>query len=247
MSSGLQKKPRGRPAKDTGASLTRGQVLAVAMDLIDEKGLEAFSLRDVARTLDVYPTAIYWHFASGRNAILAEIAAAAFSDVAPTRRPEDGWQDWVRDLFHRYRSALRRHPNFAPLLGAQLVSNAGVNPMLVEKILAALTTAGFEGRTLIDAYNAVVAAMIGYVTLELAPMPKDDPAGWARELEEKVRGLSPEDYPLIGRHMDLLANKAFIVRWQSGRVNPLQGGFDLYVEMVLAGLDGILGARGAAP
>jgi len=33
------------------------------------------------------------------------------------------------------------------------------------------------------------------------------------------------------------------VRWQSGRVNPLTGGFELYVDMVIAGLEGILSRR----
>lgn len=236
-------KPRGRPPKDSADGLTREQIVKTALELIDEKGLETFSLRDAARKLNVYPTALYWHFAGGRNAVLAEVATIAFHDVAPPFPPQEDWRGWLRGLLERYRQSLQRHPNIAPLLGAQLVSNSGINPLLVEQILAALKAGGFEAPRIVDAYNAVVAAMIGYVTLELAPMPDDDPVDWAAELEDRVRALPAEDYPLLVEHLDLLSNKAFIVRWQSGRVNPLTGGFELYVDMVIAGLEGILSRR----
>jgi AcrR family transcriptional regulator len=245
MKGKTEAKPRGRPPKDSADSLTREQIIGAALELIDEKGLDAFSLRDAARKLNVYPTALYWHFAGGRNAVLAEVATIAFHDVAPPFPPEEDWRGWLRGLLQRYRQSLQRHPNIAPLLGAQLVSNTGIDPMLVEQILAALKTAGFSTPHIVDAYNAVVAAMIGYVTLELAPMPVDDPADWASEMENRMRGLPADQYPLLLGHMELMLNKAFIVRWQSGRVNPLTGGFDLYVEMVIAGLEGILSRQQA--
>jgi len=37
-------------------------------------------------------------------------------------------------------------------------------------------------------------------------------------------------------NLDKLANPAFVVRWQSGTYVPLTGGFDLYVEALIAGL-----------
>ena len=35
---------------------------------------------------------------------------------------------------------------------------------------------------------------------------------------------------------DLLANRAFIVRWQGGAEKPLTHSFDFYVETIIAGL-----------
>ncbi|WP_204322846.1 hypothetical protein, partial [Streptococcus pneumoniae] len=70
----------------------------------------------------------YWHLPGGRNTLLAEAAAAALNDVAEPFGAGGDWAEWIRGLFKRYRDSLRRHPNVAPLLGAQLVSNAGVNP-----------------------------------------------------------------------------------------------------------------------
>ena len=216
--------------------LNREQIVAAALRLIDEAGLDAFSVREVARHLGVYPTALYWHLPGGRNALLAAAAAAALDDVALPFEAGDDWEGWIRSLFHRYRDSLRQHPNVAPLLGAQLVSNAGVNLRLVERVLAALEAAGFAGARLIAAYNAVIAAMLGYVTLELAPTPKDDPDGWAAAFETNIRALPPADYPRLTSNMEALVNRAFIVRWQSGSEVPLTPGFELYVEAFIAGL-----------
>lgn len=233
--SGTTKKS-GRKSRSGSSNLGREQIIAAALELIDQRGLESFSLREVARHLGVFPTALYWHVPGGRNTLLAEVTAIAFQDVAPSVEPSEDWTGWLSELFHRYRSALRRHPNVAPLLGAQLVSNAGVNPEIVESILTALETAGFADGRLVDAYNAVVAAMLGYVTLELAPMPADDPLDWATAFEDKIRSLPPSQYPRLTANLKLLANRAFIVRWRSGIEAPLTTGFELYVEAFIAGL-----------
>ncbi|WP_417769264.1 TetR/AcrR family transcriptional regulator [Stappia sp.] len=229
-------KRRGRPPRSSNASLVPQQIVEMSLEVVNERGLDGFSVRDVARRLGVYPTALYHHFPGGRNELLANVASLAFVDVAPELPADGEWTSWLRELFRRYRASLHRFPNLAPLLGAQLVSNAGVNPALVERILCVLELAGFEDQKLIDAYNAVVAALLGYVTLELAPMPADDPQGWASQLEKNVRNLEPEAYPTIHRHMEILANRAFIVRWQSGRQRPLESGFSFYVETMIAGL-----------
>ncbi|MBN8942959.1 MAG: TetR/AcrR family transcriptional regulator C-terminal domain-containing protein [Rhizobiales bacterium] len=234
-----RRRTAGTPAQAARAEpvgLNRAQIVETALRLIDEAGLDAFSVREVARLLGVYPTALYWHLPGGRNTLLAEAAAAALDDVAEPFVAGSDWAAWIRGLFHRYRESLRRHPNVAPLLGAQLVSNAGVNPQLVEQVLAALEAAGFAGDRLVAAYNAVIAAMLGYVTLELAPKPSDDPTGWAEAFEGKIRSLSPADYPRLTGNLDRLANRGFIVRWQSGVEVPLTSGFDLYVEAFIAGL-----------
>lgn len=55
----------------------RRAILEATTDLIDDKGLEAVSLRGVARQLDVSEAAPYHHFASKRD-LLAALAAEAY-------------------------------------------------------------------------------------------------------------------------------------------------------------------------
>lgn len=224
----------GRARADRPA-LSRDQIVEAALKLIDMRGLDALNMRDVARELGVYHRAIYWHFPAGKNALLGAVAAVAFEDVLPRDIGTDDWERWLRELFRRYRTSLRRHPHVAPLLGAQIVSNAGVDVVLVERLLQALGAAGFRGESLIAAYNAVIAAMLGYVTLELAPAPEGDPE-WEQEFESSIRALSADTYPTLVASRDRMINRSFILRWKSGVDVPLDSGFDLYVEAVIVGL-----------
>src|SRR5436190_22504331 len=117
-----------RPLKQDPAStgkedsaLSREKIVDVALSLIAEKGLDDFSLRDVARTLGVYPTAIYWHI-KDKNALLGEVCTLVSSKVVPPRG-KSSWQDWLRAHFRQYRKVMKQHPNLAQLLGARMLSN----------------------------------------------------------------------------------------------------------------------------
>jgi len=219
-------------------ALSRERIVAVALEQIDRHGLAALSIREVARQLDVYPTAIYWHVPN-RDALLAAVVEQTMSDVTPVRS-DASWQDWIRELFTRYREAVSKHPNVAQLVGAQLVSNANLSPMLIERILSVLLTAGFQEDRLVDMYNVVIAGMVGFVTLEFAPLPTDDTANWAAQLRERVHSIRAMEFPTLARHLPSLANKAFIVRWQSGNDIPMESAFNAYVDVTIGGIERLL-------
>jgi AcrR family transcriptional regulator len=226
-------RPRTKRAPRTPA-LSKERIVAAALALIDRNGAADFSLRDVARRLGVYPTAIYWHV-PGRNALIGEITALAMRDIVPPVAPRH-WRAWLKGLFRRYRAAVRRHPNIAPLLGAQLVSNIGVDARMIEGMLSALTHAGYRGQGLVDAFNAVVATMSGFVTMEFGPEPAEDPRGWAADLERRIRAPGTSEHPVLARHLPALANRAFILRWQNGTRVPLDSGFEAFIDSVIRGL-----------
>src|ERR1700692_2703865 len=81
--------------------LTEQKVVAADLAQIDAVGLSKFSLRDVARALDVYPTAVYW-YVKGRDELLGRVVAYATRDVTPPAVGAD-WQACLREMFNRYR------------------------------------------------------------------------------------------------------------------------------------------------
>jgi len=97
--------------------LTEQKVVAAALRQIDTVGLSNFSLRDVARALHVYPTAVYW-YVKGKDDLLGRVVAYASRDVAPPAVNTD-WKAWLREMFNRYRRAIQQHPNIAPLIAGQ--------------------------------------------------------------------------------------------------------------------------------
>ena len=226
-------RPKQGSAADSG--LTKEKIAAAAIEQIDRNGLLGFSLRDVARSLGVYPSAVYWHVQT-RDDLLASVVEATMADVAPAPG-KLAWQDWFRRLFTRCRDVIREHPNVAPLLGGHLVANASLSPGMIDRILAVLVKAGFKDDQIVDLYNVVIATMVGFATLEFASMPTDDPAKWGAQLQEKVNAIPALEFPTLARYLPAMANKSFIVRWQNGTDAAMDASFKAYVETAIAGME----------
>lgn len=246
----MENQPRRRRAKSAGhraeeevvvrrktaqRSLTREAVIAAALAEIDRTGLDGFSLRNVAKALGVFPAAVTWH-ARSRSQLLADVVRAVQEDILPPGF-HDSWQGYLREFLHRFRDSLRRHPNVAPLVGTQMVANAGIELVFVERLLSVLSHASLSGMRLVAAYNAVIAAAVGFTTQEFAPVPTEGTRAWQKEVRDRLHGLPTEKFPLLAENMKLLSNKAFTLRWQSGTEAPLDYSFDAFVDIVIAGLE----------
>lgn len=226
-------KRKRRPSKDA-PSLSSDRIIAAALDLIDTQGVDNFSMRNLAKLLGVYPMAIYW-YVPNRNALVARVTAHVLADLVP-EDPGADWQDDLRTLLHRFRAIIRAHPNVAPLIGAQLVSNASIDLEMIEWVLQVLRRSGLNEPDIPAAYTATIGAMTGFVTQEFAAVPQDDKTGWADEMKQIAQSADPEQFPLAAALMPTLLNRSFILRWDNGSAVPLDDGFDFFVESFIAGL-----------
>ncbi|MCP1465693.1 MULTISPECIES: TetR/AcrR family transcriptional regulator C-terminal domain-containing protein [unclassified Pseudomonas] len=235
--------PRGRRKKATGEAsenpLNKDVIVAAALALIDRDGLEKCSLRNLANDLGVYPTAIYW-YVSSRELLLGEVLAKVLEHVAPA--PQEHWQDYLRAAMVNCHNAVHEHPNIAPLLGAQLVSNTRTDFTLVEGVLAALQQAGFSGPSLAGAYNTFIAALAGFTTLEFAPLP-DNTEAWQCQVQESLQCVDAEQHPTLVQNMAQLSNRGFSLRWQNGIHAALDESFAFYVDTILCGLETLAARR----
>ncbi|WP_460275762.1 TetR/AcrR family transcriptional regulator [Celeribacter sp. ULVN23_4] len=231
-----QSKPRGRrKRKDGSPNLEKKAIVAAALKLIDVEGIENFSMRKLAKELNVYPTAIYWHLPN-RNAVIGEVISSVLVDLVPDNFADD-WKNGLIGMFRNYRDRVRAHPNIAPMIGAQLVSNTSVDFEMVESILSALSEAGFNGPKLRAAYNAVIAAMVAYTTQEFSLVPEDAKGEWSAAMQETIRGVDSQKYPITAMNLNDLQNRAFILRWENGTTAPLDDGFELYIHAFVDGLE----------
>lgn len=224
---------RGRAA---AVGLTKTQIVAAALRQVDEKGFATFSLRELARTLDVSPAVIYWHVGGAKEDLFAEIAAFFTRTLSEELEPEAPWQDRLRGVFLRYRMLVMQHPNIAALLGAQMKSNGVASLDWVETVLEALTEAGYRGAALKDAFNALIGGLVGFVTMELAPAPADKAEDWGTRFAERVSQIDPKLYPLTHAALPDITNRIFVLRWQNGAEIPYDSSFALLLDLLIEGL-----------
>ncbi|AMX97822.1 MULTISPECIES: TetR/AcrR family transcriptional regulator [Mesorhizobium] len=217
--------------------LTRERVVEAAITLIDDEGIAGFSVRALARRLNVYPAALYWHAGGAKSDLLAEISGALIASLmTPSDLPDD-WRDTIRLLFRRFRARVHEHPRAAPLLGPHIRSNGAPNAPWVEIILTALTQAGFEDQALINAFNSVVGALEGYITMELAADGATEDSEWVETFNAGLDALDPARFPLVTRYLPQMYNRSFVMRWKSGNVAPLEDGYDFLIETLILGLE----------
>lgn len=226
--------------KGKSAPLSSETIVAAAIDLLDREGLDSFSIRNIAKVLGVYPSALYWHVPS-RHLLIARVIAALFADVLPGDNPD--WRIWLKALFRRYRDIVRAHPNVAPLVGGHLVSSASVDLQLVEAILSTLARAGFEGESLVAAYNSVIAGMCGYATQEFAHVFPDPEGELEASLTASVGAADPALHPTLAAERHRLLNRALVLRWQNGNQASLESGFEMFTDALIAGLELQLSGR----
>jgi len=225
-------------------ALTREYIVDAALEYIDEVGLESFSMRNLATKLQVYPTAIYWYVPT-RNELMAQIVARVLDQVISSKRRRS-LDAFLRDLFNNFRDVIRRHPNVAPLIGTQLVSNTNMGLEFVEQLLAHLSRAGLSGAALVGAYNTVIATIVGFTAQEFAPIPTEGSDQWQTQVRERLATISRESYPVLAANLPILSNRAFILRWESGVEAPLDESFRIYVDVVIAGIERLIETQPAA-
>jgi AcrR family transcriptional regulator len=223
-----------RTAKNSNPGLNEESITIAALALLDEEGLGRFTLRNLATSLGVFPSAIYWYLPS-KDDVAAAVIGLILKDVAPAGDPS-AWQAYLRALFVNFRAVIRAHPNAAPLVGVQLTANTRADLGMIEGILTALTHAGYAGKALANAYNSTIATMVGFATQEFSGMPEGGEE-WQTLARERIEAIPADTYPVVAGNLAHLKNKAFILRWDNGVGAPLDASFAFHIDLFIAGLE----------
>ena len=153
--------------------LSRGRIVDAAITLIDEGGLEHFSMPKLAAVLAVRTSALYRHFAD-REALLAEIARQiSAGDEPPALLPAASeWTEFFVAQSMQLRRRILRHPNCAPLI-IQFMPKDGVfdqYEVLCQFLAAAGVPPGYHVR-IVDALTAMTigAAVLAESSADYTP------------------------------------------------------------------------------
>jgi TetR/AcrR family transcriptional regulator, tetracycline repressor protein len=136
------------------AGLTKATIVAAALGLLDEVGLDGLTVRALAARLGVAAPALYWHFA-GKQQLLDEMATAAWRRVGDVMAALPADLPW-RELMLTYAAAVR-----AELLGHRdgakaFTGTTLTDPDVVRRQEHTFVTLTGQGFTLPDATRALL-------------------------------------------------------------------------------------------
>ncbi|TYB57634.1 TetR family transcriptional regulator [Nonomuraea sp. PA05] len=181
--------------------LDRQRIVAAAIALADEGGLEAVSLRKVAARLDAGPMRLYGYI-STKEELFDLMVDEVYAEILPDEQPGD-WRQVLATRAHRTRQATLRHQWLADLLGGRAV--LGPNALAVtEADLAALDGLA-DLDTVMRAVETVSAYVIGAIRREVANLRAERATGlserdWQRAFGPHVtRMLATGRYPALAR------------------------------------------------
>lgn len=146
-------------------NLDRQAVLEAALQLVDQDGLDALTMRRLAERLGVAPMALYNHV-EGKDDLRDGIVGLVWEQV---ELPPEGtsWEEVAEAIAQTVRQIAHRHPNVFPLqIGRQVLPPNTLR--FLDRLLDALRSGGFNRETAGLATRAIVSYAIGYALAEVS-------------------------------------------------------------------------------
>jgi AcrR family transcriptional regulator len=214
---------RGRPA------LPLDRILAAALELLDEQGADALSMRSLAQRLGSGTATLYRHFAN-RSELVAMVVDHILGEVDLDARAvtELPWQQACISFAQNMFDALSRHGNVASLLidYTPMGPNALANR---ELCLSVLLDNGFAPAASAHAYATLARYVLGFaiqLSGSTAASGQQD-----AEVSAAFHQLDPSRYPATVAVADELPV-------------PLEEEFTFGLRLIVAGLERFTASRG---
>ncbi|MFD7508515.1 TetR/AcrR family transcriptional regulator C-terminal domain-containing protein [Streptomyces sp. NPDC059853] len=200
---------RGRPAR-----IDRTRTVEAALDLLDESGLDALTMRRLADALGVQVGALYRHFATKQDLLtaMAERMAGGAADAAGP--PGDGdWSERAARLARALRTALLAHRDGARVFAGTHAT--GPNTLgFSDSLVGVLREAGFDDSEAARALYAVTHFTVGHTLEEQAALrPGDGGTPEAGALREAVAAGT---YPHLAATLPVLTSTDFAAHFEFG-------------------------------
>ena len=202
--------------------LSKERVLRAAIDLADAGGIEALSMRRLAKHLGVEAMSLYNHVAN-KDEILDGIVDGVVSEI---ELPSDGvgWKTAIRQSAISTRDVYLRH-RWACNLQMSRQSGGPAQLRHADWLLRTLREAGFSKDVIYDAFHILEAYTLGYTVQQLNfPYKGQELAGMATAFLQR---LPAGEYPDFVEH---------VMQHLEPRHGD-EGGFELGLDLILESLE----------
>lgn len=151
--------------------LSRERIRDVALELIDDHGLPALSMRRLADALGVQAASLYTHYAT-KDDVLDAVANKLIAEV-DTSGFEQDWRTGLVTWARSYHAALTAHPNAAPIIASGTQRRDEFLAM-ANAVHGGLVGAGWPARRATEISGAVKYLVIGAASTPFASGFADD-------------------------------------------------------------------------
>jgi AcrR family transcriptional regulator len=183
----------------TTERLSKETVVGRALALADALGPDALTIRRLAQDLGVTPMALYWHFRSKEELLLA-LGDRLWGEIDTDIDPDAAWTDQMRGLLESLVAMLRAHPSAPDLLLSAEKMNGDAVLRATETALDVARRAGFS---LEEASELARSALWAGLTLVLSDpgfkpgVTPEERAEAQRQRRIRLAMLPPDRFPRL--------------------------------------------------
>ena len=208
------RKPQSRRERPAKPALTRQGIIDVALEILQEEGLDKVTMRHIAAALDTGPASLYVYIRDTAD-LHAQILDALLGDISESLPMNGTWRSRLAVLLTNYMRLLFNYPEIARM--AMSTHPSGPNYLsLVDTILGLLREGGVPDREAAWAIDLLLlyatADAAEHSTRGSSPQAVDEDSALAQALAT----ANAARYPHIARLGDELLSGEGHARFQWG-------------------------------
>ena len=177
--------------EDPRQPLSRQRVVQAAIQHADAAGLEALTMRHVAKALKAAPMALYRHVSS-RDDLIDAMIDVVFSEIALPLGGA-GWKPAMRERALSLRDVLGRHRWAIGLMESRRRPGPA-NLRHHDAVIGKLRAAGFDIAMVAHAYSLLDGYIYGFALTKMS-MPFNTPAEIDAMAQDMFKPFPPNEYP----------------------------------------------------
>lgn len=132
---------RPRNLKPVKPRVTPARIIDAALDLTQTRGLDHWTMRQLAAAVSVYPAVIYHHVGDRETVVVAVVERVATMIATPLENQDRPWRPWLRQFARNVRAILSEYPGTARRLAGWATVETGPTHSLTRKLTRVLRNA----------------------------------------------------------------------------------------------------------
>jgi AcrR family transcriptional regulator len=231
-----------RPARGRKPTLTVDAIVAAAVEMADEAGLGALSMRALAERLKVGTMSLYTHV-PGKAELIDLMLDTVLRETARPDDLPDGWRARLELVARENLALIHRHPwmleivTFRPPMGPGVIAKYDLELRALEGI--GLTDVEMDSvLTLVLGYVQSSARQALEATLVEQRTGLTDDEWWSAQAPLLDQVIDPDRFPVATR-VGTAATEAYRGLWDPDHT------FEFGLQRVLDGIEALVGARRA--